>query len=35
MHYFLPGEWLHADKQHAAISAMNDEDSMRHAEIAH
>lgn len=35
MHYFLPGERLHADKQRAAVSAVSDEDSMRHTEIAH
>lgn len=35
MHYFLPGERLHADKQRAAISAVSDEDSVRHTEIAH
>lgn len=34
MHYFLPGKWLQADKQHATISAMNDDgDSMCWAEI--
>jgi len=26
MYYFLPGEWLHTDKQRAATLAMSDAD---------